>query len=84
MSSDKIIELGAHAPSVESVLGRLVRNMDSIKNILLFVEYKDTGGCQVAFSTMSSADLCYASQSITYNVNQVVFAEADEQNPGST
>ncbi len=69
-----VTELGNYAPSAESVLSRLWRNMDGIKNVVVFVEYKDKT-CDIAYSTMSSSSLTYAAAAVTHKINEIVFEE---------
>ena len=56
--SDKILELGRHDPSVESVTTRLYQNMDKIKSITAIVEWFD-GSYDVCCDTKDIAFLCF-------------------------
>lgn len=56
--SDKVIELGRHDPSVESVTTRLYQHMGRIKHITAIVEWDD-GSSDVCCDTKDMAFLCF-------------------------
>jgi len=58
MSDDNIEELGAHEPSVESVISRLFRHQGKIKNITAIVTWEDDSA-DVYCDTKPLADMSY-------------------------
>lgn len=52
-----VVELGAHDPSVESVISRLGRFQDEIKHITVVVEWKDDSA-DVFHDTKEVNNLC--------------------------
>lgn len=58
MTEEKIVELGAHDPSVESVIARLSRHADRIKHITAIVEWDD-GSSDIFCDTKDLAIICY-------------------------
>lgn len=57
-TEEKIIELGRHKPTVESVIERLQRHVGSIKHITAIVEW-DNGFSAVFYDSKDVALLCY-------------------------
>lgn len=55
---EKVVELGRHDPTVESVVTRLHRHMDRIKSITAVVQW-DNGSYDVFFDTRDVSLLCY-------------------------
>lgn len=58
MSDKKVHELGAHNPSVASVISRLDRHQGKIKHIAAVIEWED-GSCDVVHDEREVKDLCY-------------------------
>lgn len=78
MSSDNVVELGAHTPSVESILTRLQIHQDRIKNIVVFVEYdEEDGGSSIGHNTMPDEDLAYALGAINYVITKTIYGKLE-------
>lgn len=71
MSDDDIVELGAHEPSVESVISRLDRFQDKIKNITVIIEWKDDSG-DVFHDTKDVSNLCYENKILSKYVDDCI------------
>ena len=59
--SEKIVELGAHEPIVESVISRLGRFEDRITHITAVIEWND-GSSDIYHDTKDIPQLCYESE----------------------
>lgn len=71
MSKDNIIELNAHAPTVESVISRLNRYKDEIKHIQVIVEWDDDG-CGIYGDVVKASDLTYYLALYDIRVKQII------------
>ena len=78
---DNVVELGAHSPSPQSVVSRLYRHMDKIKNIVVYIEY-ESGEQGVAMNTMKDEVLAYAGCLIRRHIDDLLFG-ANDEDPGS-
>jgi len=75
--SDKITELGAHKPSVTSVISRLDRHQDKIKHITAIIEWEDGSG-DIHHDTVGIETLCYDSVILNKYVADLVSGGGSE------
>lgn len=73
----KVIELGRHKPSVPSVIDRLDRHQDKIKNITAIIEWDD-GSSDVVHNTKEVQDLCYEKEILTLCIQKEMIEVNDE------
>ena len=75
--SDKIIELGAHKPSVASVISRLDRHQDKIKHITAIIEWEDSS-VEIHHDTVGIETLCYDSVILNQYVSNLASGGGSE------
>jgi len=68
----KIFELGAHNPSVASVISRLDRHQGKIKHITAIIEW-DNETSDVTHDQRDTAGLCYDSALLSGYVNNLIY-----------
>ena len=73
--SEKIVELGRHDPTVESVITRLYQNMSRIKGITAVVEWDD-GSSDVCCDTKNITHLCFDKEILAMFIHGLIKAEA--------
>lgn len=69
--SDKVIELGRHLPSVESVVSRLYQHVARIKHITAIVEWDD-GSSDVAYDTKDVANMCFEKEVLALKITSLI------------
>lgn len=72
----EIVDLNTKTPTVASVISRIVRHQHEIKNLIVFIEYKNKP-CQVTYNTMTEEMLCYGGMAVTRSIARVTFGELD-------
>lgn len=77
MSEEKIIELGRHDPTVESVVERLQRHLKRIKHITAVVEWDD-GSSDVVCDTKDIAFICFDKEILAKFIQQEIGIRGDE------
>lgn len=75
--SEKIVELGRHLPSVESVVTRLHQHVERIKHITAVVEWDD-GSSDVCYNTKDISLLCYDKEILTKCIHDKIRNLRDE------
>lgn len=68
----KVFELGAHNPSVASVISRLDRHQGKIKHITVVIEWED-GSSDVVHDERDLPDMCYDAILINRYVGSLVY-----------
>lgn len=53
----KLVELGAHDPTVQSVISRLNRNIDDIEHITVLISWKSDNSVTMGQSTMTLPEM---------------------------
>ena len=72
-----VVELGAHEPSVESVVSRLDRFQDKIKHITVIVEWEN-GSSDVFYDTKDVSQLCFESVILNKVINNNIFDKEND------
>lgn len=75
--SDKVVELGRHDPTVESVITRLYQHMGRINHITAIIEW-DNGASDVFYDTKELELLCLDSAILTKLIQSEIINRGDE------
>lgn len=67
MSKDKVVELGRHKPTTDSVIERIDRHRSKIKGITAVLTYED-GSCDLTYNTKPLTELAYDALLLTTHV----------------
>ena len=76
--TDNLIELNAGTPTVESVINRLYRYQDRIKDITVVVEWEE-GGTSVAHNEKKNSLLCYDAMVLQNYVNGIISGRGEDE-----